>query len=471
MYLIRGQMVETCVSLVVLSAHLFLMVWVHSHIRSGLRTWLVLPIVLSLLRLPILFHLHVDCMHILQREHDSPGQTGAEATWCVRSFVGWLCPGASFACSLWYFVGAAWSIFRLIQDVPPLSSADAAFIATFAMLTVSSLSLAMYGFVVISSAQANTMGNGAGVGIAMTSPAAIDAVDLHSTRRPGVPPRVPEAMIPMPITLGREHAGAAVRRAHVGPPNRYTPSRASGGLDNLTISLMPTFTFGTNEGKKEVAFDPTCTICLVDFEIGEELKELPCQHVFHTSCIDLWLRRHRSCPLRCPDMSRIGYRRPFVNSPVNGLGPAVLGGAIGGRADADPSRNARVPWDVVLTMGWSRWEAMPPQWPHDTNAERPLSLELLSTWRMMHVDGLRLEGGSWSNETDSSSSGGSMTSQESVGDTDANSSESSNLQNPSAPGEPTTVITVLAPLASLSRPTPLRATTAAASPRPGVMSL
>jgi len=40
---------------------------------------------------------------------------------------------------------------------------------------------------------------------------------------------------------------------------------------------------------------PSCTICLM--EITNNIKALPCAHVFHTHCIDRWLRLKNSCPL------------------------------------------------------------------------------------------------------------------------------------------------------------------------------
>lgn len=41
----------------------------------------------------------------------------------------------------------------------------------------------------------------------------------------------------------------------------------------------------------------TCAICLSDFEDGEKVKELNCEHRFHIACIDDWLKIKGSCPL------------------------------------------------------------------------------------------------------------------------------------------------------------------------------
>mmetsp|Transcript_110207 Transcript_110207/g.312616 ORF Transcript_110207/g.312616 Transcript_110207/m.312616 type:complete len:307 (+) Transcript_110207:86-1006(+) len=40
-----------------------------------------------------------------------------------------------------------------------------------------------------------------------------------------------------------------------------------------------------------------CAVCLVDFEEGESLRELPCGHKFHAPCIDRWLLKSSRCPL------------------------------------------------------------------------------------------------------------------------------------------------------------------------------
>lgn len=45
------------------------------------------------------------------------------------------------------------------------------------------------------------------------------------------------------------------------------------------------------------AEDADCCICLSAYEDGAELRELPCSHHFHCSCVDKWLRINATCPL------------------------------------------------------------------------------------------------------------------------------------------------------------------------------
>merc|ERR1711972_432714 len=41
----------------------------------------------------------------------------------------------------------------------------------------------------------------------------------------------------------------------------------------------------------------TCTVCLDDFEEGDEIRRLPCKHVYHRASIDKWLSLRRLCPV------------------------------------------------------------------------------------------------------------------------------------------------------------------------------
>ncbi|TYZ64264.1 hypothetical protein PybrP1_003129 [[Pythium] brassicae (nom. inval.)] len=40
-----------------------------------------------------------------------------------------------------------------------------------------------------------------------------------------------------------------------------------------------------------------CPICLIEFEDDEDVRNLPCRHIFHVPCIDEWFRRNTSCPM------------------------------------------------------------------------------------------------------------------------------------------------------------------------------
>merc|ERR1719220_1074015 len=43
--------------------------------------------------------------------------------------------------------------------------------------------------------------------------------------------------------------------------------------------------------------DEACIICHEHMVVGEECRRLPCLHLFHTGCIDRWLRVKATCPL------------------------------------------------------------------------------------------------------------------------------------------------------------------------------
>lgn len=43
---------------------------------------------------------------------------------------------------------------------------------------------------------------------------------------------------------------------------------------------------------------PSCSICMADYEAGEEIRDLPqCSHRFHRECVDRWLAINYTCPL------------------------------------------------------------------------------------------------------------------------------------------------------------------------------
>ena len=43
---------------------------------------------------------------------------------------------------------------------------------------------------------------------------------------------------------------------------------------------------------------PTCAVCLCEFNEGDSVKVLRCEHSFHSDCIDPWLINEKAlCPV------------------------------------------------------------------------------------------------------------------------------------------------------------------------------
>lgn len=64
------------------------------------------------------------------------------------------------------------------------------------------------------------------------------------------------------------------------------------------ISTLPVFVLDVIPSNSE---QKSCLICMNDFEAGNQVRALPCckvylVHIFHTDCVDNWLRRNKVCP-------------------------------------------------------------------------------------------------------------------------------------------------------------------------------
>lgn len=98
--------------------------------------------------------------------------------------------------------------------------------------------------------------------------------DANSNSTPGV------------SDAAREHWDRFQHKEPSGPEKAAAKKRGSYG------------SVSENEQKK-VAFEevPHCSICLGEYEEGEELLKLPCNHVYHDECILSWTSNHVKCPL------------------------------------------------------------------------------------------------------------------------------------------------------------------------------
>ncbi|CAH0485197.1 unnamed protein product [Peronospora farinosa] len=68
------------------------------------------------------------------------------------------------------------------------------------------------------------------------------------------------------------------------------------GASTSLIHQLPTYIFSAAKEHDGHGI-PDCLICRCSFEVGEEIKSLPCFHSYHSDCIDLWLSLNKVCPV------------------------------------------------------------------------------------------------------------------------------------------------------------------------------
>ena len=95
------------------------------------------------------------------------------------------------------------------------------------------------------------------------------------------------------------------------------------GCPRAIIDAIPqlAFTQADWNASKWAGEDPSCSVCIDQFEEGEIIKTMPtCQHVFHKDCIDEWLSQHSTCPnCRASLLPAPGSPSPPPGDPPEGL--------------------------------------------------------------------------------------------------------------------------------------------------------
>ncbi|XP_067329596.1 E3 ubiquitin-protein ligase RNF126 [Anolis sagrei] len=63
--------------------------------------------------------------------------------------------------------------------------------------------------------------------------------------------------------------------------------------DKEKIQALPTI----HITEEHVGSGLECPVCKEDYEAGESVRQLPCNHLFHDGCIVPWLEQHDTCPV------------------------------------------------------------------------------------------------------------------------------------------------------------------------------
>ncbi|XP_028758146.1 E3 ubiquitin-protein ligase RHA2A-like [Neltuma alba] len=67
---------------------------------------------------------------------------------------------------------------------------------------------------------------------------------------------------------------------------------------NRRVSYRYSIVGGGDDGPAGVIGSPKCVVCQSSFEDGDQVRRLPCRHVFHRCCFDGWLDHlNFNCPL------------------------------------------------------------------------------------------------------------------------------------------------------------------------------
>lgn len=99
--------------------------------------------------------------------------------------------------------------------------------------------------------------------------------------------------------------GGGVNREMANDPQheRWWRHRLRGANQN-EINNLPTHKIKKTKSKGSKTDDygsshdqSSCQICLEEFGAGDNIRTLPCLHIYHKQCIDQWLVRNRTCPI------------------------------------------------------------------------------------------------------------------------------------------------------------------------------
>jgi len=109
--------------------------------------------------------------------------------------------------------------------------------------------------------------------------------------RHAAPPRHPDAVADVDSMGYEELLALGERIGYATRPNKPTASQ----LDRLPLRIVPESGRVCANGE-----DEECAVCCDSYAAGDQLRTLPCLHVFHARCIDEWLLSDMPGARECP---------------------------------------------------------------------------------------------------------------------------------------------------------------------------
>ncbi|KAI9216532.1 hypothetical protein BC828DRAFT_393384 [Blastocladiella britannica] len=105
--------------------------------------------------------------------------------------------------------------------------------------------------------------------------------------------------------------------------------------------------------------DPTCVICMVEYEKGDQLVDLPgCAHVMHAQCLQPWLKTKTTCPMCRVDVrDGAAQQTPAPSQPQTRTPSRTYAQVASGLAF--PGRTERVTRPAPLGIAGGRASSLP----------------------------------------------------------------------------------------------------------------
>lgn len=107
--------------------------------------------------------------------------------------------------------------------------------------------------------------------------------------------------------MGEDYGSVSVEDLSSSPTATTSSQHTENTDDCSSLSKLEEGGLLADEGDDDE--EPSCSICLCEYETGETVTKLPCNHIYHESCLTSWTENHVRCPLCNYDLMT-GFQQP-----------------------------------------------------------------------------------------------------------------------------------------------------------------